>query len=87
MALDKESLITLICKHCEFYKESDKDLECGAYKILKNLMNFHFDGKSIRQEKDWGKEKSRAEGKGKRASSSPFRQELKGLLWAVGCMV
>ena len=38
MALDKESLIHLICKHCEFYKESDKDLECGAYKILKGLL-------------------------------------------------
>jgi hypothetical protein len=38
MALDKESLIRLICSHCEFYKESDKDLECGAYKILKGLL-------------------------------------------------
>jgi hypothetical protein len=38
MALDKESLIDLICKQCDFYKESDKDLECGAYKILKGLL-------------------------------------------------
>jgi hypothetical protein len=38
MALDKESLIRLICGHCEFYKESDKNLECGAYKILKGLL-------------------------------------------------
>jgi len=38
MALNKESLIDLICKHCEFYKESEKDLECGAYKILKGLL-------------------------------------------------
>jgi hypothetical protein len=38
MKLDKESLVDLICKHCEFYKESDKDLECGAYKILKKLL-------------------------------------------------
>ncbi|MBS3918959.1 MAG: hypothetical protein KG012_08730 [Deltaproteobacteria bacterium] len=38
MALDKEFLIHLICNHCEFYKESDKDLECGAYKILKGLI-------------------------------------------------
>ena len=38
MNLDKESLTGLICKHCEFYKESDKDLECGAYKILKWLL-------------------------------------------------
>jgi hypothetical protein len=38
MALEKESLIDLICKHCDFYKESEKDLECGAYKILKGLL-------------------------------------------------
>jgi hypothetical protein len=35
---DKESLIDLICKQCEFYKESEKDLECGAFKILKGLL-------------------------------------------------
>ena len=38
MELDKESLVDLICKHCDFYKESEKDLECGAYKILKKLL-------------------------------------------------
>jgi len=38
MGFDKEFLIELICKHCEFYKESDKDLECGAFKILKQLL-------------------------------------------------
>jgi hypothetical protein len=38
MNLDKESLTVLICKHCDFYKESEKDLECGAYKILKRLL-------------------------------------------------
>ena len=38
MDLDKESLIELICKHCDFYKESEKDLECGAFKILKGLL-------------------------------------------------
>jgi hypothetical protein len=38
MAIDKAFLIDLICKHCDFYKESDKDLECGAYKILKRLL-------------------------------------------------
>jgi hypothetical protein len=38
MNLDKEFLINLICKHCDFYKESEKDLECGAYKILKRLL-------------------------------------------------
>ncbi len=38
MILDKDQLIELICKNCEFYKESEKDLECGAYKILKTLL-------------------------------------------------
>ncbi len=38
MVMDKETLVHLICKHCDFYKESDKDLECGAYKILKGLL-------------------------------------------------
>jgi hypothetical protein len=38
MKLDKESLTELICKRCDFYKESEKDLECGAYKILKRLL-------------------------------------------------
>jgi hypothetical protein len=38
MAFDKEFLMELICKHCEFYKESDKELECGAFKILKGLL-------------------------------------------------
>jgi hypothetical protein len=39
MTLDKKSLVELICTHCDFYKESDKDLECGAYKILKGLLD------------------------------------------------
>ena len=38
MALDKDLLIDLICRRCDFYKESDRDLECGAYKILKGLL-------------------------------------------------
>jgi hypothetical protein len=38
MSLNKEELIELICKHCEFYKESEKELECGAYKIIKGLL-------------------------------------------------
>jgi hypothetical protein len=38
LGLDKGTLIDLICRHCEFYKESEKDLECGAYKILKGLL-------------------------------------------------
>jgi len=39
MTLDKKALVELICTHCDFYKESDKDLECGAYKILKGLLD------------------------------------------------
>ncbi len=38
MTIDKESLVDLICTHCDFYKESEKDLECGAFKILKGLL-------------------------------------------------
>ena len=38
MDLDKDALIKLICHHCEFYKESDKDLECGAFKIIAGLL-------------------------------------------------
>jgi hypothetical protein len=38
MSLNKDALIELICKRCDFYKDSDKDLECGAYKILKGLL-------------------------------------------------
>jgi hypothetical protein len=38
MDLDKEMLVNLICKRCDFYKDSDKDLECGAYKILQGLL-------------------------------------------------
>ena len=38
MTLDKDFLIDLICRHCEFYKESEKELECGAFKILKGLL-------------------------------------------------
>lgn len=38
MMLEKESLVHLICRHCEFFKDSDKDLECGAFKILKGLL-------------------------------------------------
>jgi hypothetical protein len=38
MARDKEFLIDLICERFEFYKESDKDLECEAHKILKDYL-------------------------------------------------
>jgi len=38
MILEKESLVNLICRQCQFFKDSDKDLECGAFKILKGLL-------------------------------------------------
>ncbi len=38
MDLTKDALTSLICQSCDFYKESEKDLECGAYKILKGLL-------------------------------------------------
>ncbi len=38
MNLDKNMLVNLICKYCDFYKDSDRDLECGAYKILRGLL-------------------------------------------------
>ncbi len=38
MISEKKSLVNLICGRCQFYKESDKDLECGAFKILKGLL-------------------------------------------------
>jgi len=30
--------ITLICTHCEFFKEDDLELECAAFRILKKLL-------------------------------------------------
>ncbi len=38
MKLEKDDLVHLICGHCDFYKDSDKDLECGAYKVLQRLL-------------------------------------------------
>jgi len=38
MEYDKKHLENLICTCCDFYKESDADLECGAFKILKALL-------------------------------------------------
>lgn len=32
------NFVGLICSCCEFYKESDEGLECGAFKILKFLI-------------------------------------------------
>ncbi len=35
----KEGAVELLCADCEFYKESDKDLECGAFKLLRLLID------------------------------------------------
>jgi hypothetical protein len=30
--------VTLICTHCEFFKEDDLELECAAFKVLKKML-------------------------------------------------
>ena len=30
--------VTLICTHCEFFKEDEFDLECAAFKVLKTML-------------------------------------------------
>ncbi len=30
--------VTLICTRCQFFKEDDIELECAAFKILKNML-------------------------------------------------
>ncbi|VVB87190.1 Uncharacterised protein [uncultured archaeon] len=30
--------VTLICTRCEFFKEDDTELECAAFKVLKNML-------------------------------------------------
>ena len=35
---EKDPYINLICTHCEFFKEDDKELECAAFKVLKNML-------------------------------------------------
>jgi len=30
--------VTLICTHCEFFKEDDFELECAAFKVLKTML-------------------------------------------------
>ena len=34
----KDGAVGLFCSDCDFYKESDKDLECGAFKLLRRLV-------------------------------------------------
>ena len=35
---EQNPYVTLICTHCEFFKEDDLELECAAFKILKKLL-------------------------------------------------
>ncbi len=35
---EKNPCVNLICTHCEFYKEDDIELECAAFKVVKNLL-------------------------------------------------
>jgi hypothetical protein len=35
----KEGAVELFCSDCDFYKESDKDLECGSFKLLRLLVD------------------------------------------------
>lgn len=36
--LSPEGSREFICRICDFYKESEDELECGAYKLLRLLM-------------------------------------------------
>jgi hypothetical protein len=35
---EKSPYVTLICTHCEFFKEDDIELECAAFKVLKDML-------------------------------------------------
>ncbi len=35
---EKNPCVTLICTRCQFFKEDDIELECAAFKILKNML-------------------------------------------------
>ncbi len=34
----KEGLIDLMCRDCEFWKEDERNYECGAFKLLRLLL-------------------------------------------------
>ncbi len=34
----KNPCASIICTHCEFFKEDDVELECAAFKVLKNML-------------------------------------------------
>jgi hypothetical protein len=38
MQKEKNPYVTLICTHCEFFREDDIELECAAFKVLKELL-------------------------------------------------
>lgn len=35
---ENKTYVALICTHCEFFKEDDVELECAAFKVLKNML-------------------------------------------------
>lgn len=35
---EKNPYVTLICAHCQFFKEDDIELECAAFKVLKEML-------------------------------------------------
>lgn len=37
-AKTREGLIDLVCRDCEFWEEDERDYQCGAYKLLKFLL-------------------------------------------------
>ncbi len=34
----RDGYVTLICTHCDFFKEDDIELECAAFRVLKNML-------------------------------------------------
>ncbi len=35
---EKNPCVAMICTRCQFFKEDDLELECAAFKILKNMI-------------------------------------------------
>lgn len=34
----RDGLIDLVCRDCDFWKEDERDYECGAFKLLRVLL-------------------------------------------------
>lgn len=34
----REGLIDMVCRDCDFWKEDERDYECGAFKLLRFLL-------------------------------------------------